>query len=172
MNRDVGPAARLQHAAELEHPGVGHVVDVREHRAGVDQVEIVVGKRQVGRRGGDAKVKRRAQILLAPEDMLAADVGAPNLSFVGDVFQAAEHAGPGDAQFQHAISRFDLVAGRGQQFAHLGDVPTARFEPLFDRPAVAEPEMFGRVGQLSRRRGAAWPSEPSTCTTCACTERT
>ena len=72
----VEAAPGAKDSSELEEPGILQITDVSEDRAGVNQPERIILKRKmrVGRRGRESE--RWAEMILAPEDMLGADVGA------------------------------------------------------------------------------------------------
>jgi hypothetical protein len=82
VNGEIDVSTRTQDAQQLKEPPVCEVTDVREDGVAVDEIEVVLGKRQMGYRRGREKAKRLAEVLLGPRDSLRVDVDSPQLGVV------------------------------------------------------------------------------------------
>src|SRR5262249_30983708 len=114
VDRRVEAATGAKDSSELEEPGILQITDVREDRASGNQPERIILKRKmrVGRCGGEPE--RRAEMILAPENMLGADVGAPDLMLLGHALEATGHPPRGTAEIENSVA----VSEREPCFSH------------------------------------------------------
>jgi hypothetical protein len=107
---DSSPAPR--NSFELEQPSVRKIIDVSENRSAIDEVEISVLERQMGRSRYGGEVEGGAQVLLAPYDMTRADVDAPYLTLLREAVEPSDHSTRRAAEIQYSISFFNAEITR------------------------------------------------------------
>src|SRR5262249_28734 len=82
MDRDKKSASRTQDSPQLEQPGVGEIRDMGEERACIDQVEGAILEREMRLACICGERERRAEVLLAEQDMLAQQIDAPDFTIL------------------------------------------------------------------------------------------
>jgi hypothetical protein len=87
-------------------------------------------------------------MLLAPYDMLCADIDAPNLTLLCNVIKPPDHPSCCTAEIQYAVPFLDTKP-RGLKYSfHCLNVGFPRTEKAINRRPVTHPKVFRRRGQL------------------------
>ena len=114
IDHEIQTAARLQDALELQKPGFDQVVEVREHRARVDEIEGLIGKGQMRHDRGCGEVKRRGQLFLTPADSTRPEIHAPDFCLRRQIAEMANEPPTRDTPFENLSSLLDREAALAQ----------------------------------------------------------
>ena len=144
VNSEIQVPAGPHDPAQLQQPGLGEVGDVREHRSGVDEVEVAILERQVGEARGSGELEWGAQVLLAPDHVRTADIHAPDFAAVACVgFEPPDHDPGGSTEIQDALAGGQRATRLIEDARHVVDVFLASREIALFGIDVSPPQILG-----------------------------
>ena len=106
MDRDKKSASRTQDSPQLEQPGVGEIRDMGEDRACIDQVEGAILEREMRLACICGELERRAEVLLAEQDILAHQIDAPDFTIL-QVVKPPDNPPVRTAEIENAPGRLE-----------------------------------------------------------------
>lgn len=146
MDRDKKSASRTQDSPQLEQPGVGEIRDMGEDRACIDQVEGAILEREMRLACICGELERRAEVLLAEQDILAQQIDAPDFT-IFQVVKPPDNPPVRTAEIENAPGRLEgEPGGFGYAPDRTGIVLAHGYKALFREQLVYKP-FFGRDGQ-------------------------
>jgi len=101
MDGEIEPASRTYNSLELQEPRVRKIIDMREDRSRVDQVEIGICEGEMRKAGGGDEFKGRAKMLLTSDNVGRLDVHTPDFGGLCEVVKCSDHHAVATAKIQY-----------------------------------------------------------------------
>jgi hypothetical protein len=136
MERDVQEATPGQDSRKLQQPGHMQFADMRENRAGEDEIKAVIAKRQMWDGGRGGKEQWGMEVFHRPSDLVRLDVDPPNLPTLSSFGEPPDHLAVRATELEYPMTGAPVKSTLIECGEHRVNVLASRYQVTVARLAV------------------------------------